>query len=407
MSLLTNYRLILAVSVIALTLGVWFFRYQTSFLTQNTVSNSSFESVLLEEPKRKNGFTYFHLGDSLVQTHVYTDFHYGDVLRIYGQADSDKILRYPKIEKVGENYGNPFYESILNLRRHLLVIFNNLLPEPHSALVSGIVLGGQEELPEGFLDNLRRSGTIHVVVVSGYNIAVVAGFVMNLAGFIRRRYAILLTFTVILLYTFLTGAEPPTVRAAIMGSIAYLALLLGRFNVSVYVLFLTGSIMLLWDPKLVWNISFQLSFMATLGIITLTKALDKTFIRWLPSPFRENLTTTLSAQLLVTPVVFYHFGQISLIAPLINTLILWLIPLITLGGFVLLGLGILIFPLAKIIATLLWLPLTVFIWVVNYGGSLVFSSVGVPQRSWWLVGGYYLMLLSLLLWMKSRGLRKN
>ncbi|MCL5411486.1 MAG: ComEC/Rec2 family competence protein [Patescibacteria group bacterium] len=365
-----------------------------------------FEAVLLEEPVFKEGKTLLHLKGFYILIKGYTDFHYGDRLKIDGEIDSQGVLKYPKVEKLGQGQGNYFYEKLLSIRKRLTDVIKFSLPEPQATLLSGVLLGEVGNFSKDFYENLQRSGTIHVVVVSGYNISVITGLVMGLTGTIRRRYAVILMIGIVILYTFLTGAQIPTIRAAIMSSVVYLAGVFGRAANSVYLLFLVAILMMALNPSIAVEVSFQLSFLATLGVLTLTDKFSN-YLSRLPRPFKEDLATSLAAQALVLPVIFYHFGQISLISPIVNGLILWLVPLVTFAGMVLICLGILILPLAQIFAWLVWFPLTIFVLVVNYSGSLPIASISVTEKSWWLVVGFYLVTLSFWLWQKLKELKQT
>src|SRR3990167_5222565 len=134
------------------------------------------------------------------------------------------------------------------VRRQLADNINRLLPEPQGALLSGILLGVKSDLPKHFKEALVNTSTIHIAVVSGQNLSLLAGFILNLAGLIGRRKAIILSWLACLFYTFLTGLEIPVLRAFIMVSFTFLAQILGRENESVWILILTALLMLIFQP---------------------------------------------------------------------------------------------------------------------------------------------------------------
>ena len=136
---------------------------------------------------------------------------------------------------------------------------NQLLPQPQAALLDGMLLGVKSSLPKDFNDNLKSTSTIHIVVVSGQNLSMLIGFVMSLASIFGRRKTIVLSFFLTIFYCLLTGLQIPAIRAAIMVSFSGLAQLIGREKESFWILLITVSLMLIYDPNWLLSISFQLS----------------------------------------------------------------------------------------------------------------------------------------------------
>lgn len=267
---------------------------------------------------------------------------------------------------------------------------DNYFPPPEANLEKGILLGS-DTFPRDFKQILITTGTIHVVVVSGFNLTLLAGLVLGLSPVLGRRPTLGLSFLVIVVYTLLTGAAAPTVRAAIMASLAFGAQALGRQKESLWLLMLTVYLMLLYDPTLVTEISFQLSTAATLGILLFGSRLAN----WLkfPKVLKGDLANTLAAQVLVVPIIYFHFGQVSWISPLVNVLVLWTIPISTILGFIFLGLSLLLPPVALIISWINFVFLFIFNQVVSlFQGTEVLE---VPDHNWWLLLGYYLMLFGI------------
>jgi len=368
------------------------------------------------------------LGQFLVFTHPFPEYFYGQKLEIVGtcqvkvinQWKTDFVLNYPAIRMVEDdgnlNIQTKVVTALLSFRRRLENIFSNCLPEPQASLLSGIVLGTRRQMPSDFRQNLRKTGTIHVVVASGYNISVVAGLLISvILRFIKRRFALFLSVFGILAYTLMTGAEPPVVRAAIMGSLTFLAQFLGREKDAWRALFFAGGVMLLTNPLLLFDLGFQLSFLATAGILAFggqketsvedednwqsvisrgEKQTSKNLVsRIFSLPLiAADLRTTFAAQLGVLPILLTNFGQISVISPLINILVLPIIPLIMiLGGIIALS-GLLWQSAAQIASWFAWVPLTYFIKVVEWFGNLPWTSFEVGKIPFWWGIGYYLVL---------------
>jgi competence protein ComEC len=189
------------------------------------------------------------------------------------------------------------------------------------------------------------------------NVSLVAGFVMNfLMVFVKRRKAILLAFIVVWIYAFMSGLEAPIARAAIMASISLIAQELGRVVSPWRCLCLSAMIMLIIRPNWISDLGFLLSFVATTSLVLFQGRIEKK-LRLIPVFFRESLSTTLAAQIGVTPILFATFGSFNILSPLINVLVLWTVPLIMIIG-ALAGLTGVIFPfLGKLILYTIY-PLT-------------------------------------------------
>jgi len=240
-------------------------------------------------------------------------------------------------------------------------------------------------MSKDFQQDLRKTGTIHIVVASGYNISVIAGLLISvILRFTKRQFALFLSFFVILAYTLMTGAEPPVVRAAIMGSLTFLAQFLGREKDAWRALVFAAAAILLVNPLLLFDLGFQLSFLATAGILAFGGEKE--------SLIGNDLRTTLAAQAGVLPILLSNFGQISVLSPLINILVLFVVPLIMILGLIIAFFGLLWHPLAQIASWFAWVPLTYFIKVVEWFGNFPWVSFEVGKISFWWGIGYYLFL---------------
>lgn len=389
-----NPKLLLIILGIA---ALIFWRFNSFFPIQ-TDGYVKAEGTLLEEPRVFGKWQYFDIDVYSVKINSETEFNYADNLKIEGKVVEGRFIE-PNIEITGSStWRKVLYSIRSNLKER---IFANI-SEPQASLLAGIVIGAKEGLPQNFEESLRNTGTIHVVVVSGYNISVVAGLLMGLSRFIKRQFAIILALAAITFYTLLVGADPPAVRAAIMGAVAFGAVFLGRQRFSLYALGLAGFIMMMLNPIVVTDIGFQLSFLATVGIILFQSKILK-FLQILPKPFNEDLATTLSAQSLVVPVLFYHFGSISAISPVANALILWTIPLVTIIGFVYLATSFIIPVVAALIAWILWALLSIFVFVVELFGKISIAHFEFESNQLLPLVVYYLGVILLVFYFKYGG----
>lgn len=390
----TRYKLNLVLMALA---AFTFLSWRIYFLPETTREGPiKIRHTLLQEPKVYDKWQYFDIDGYDVKASSSFKLSYGDRLEVAGVLKSGKIDN-PKIEIVGVSR---WQKTLFSARSGLKAKIFAALPEPQASLLAGIVLGAKENLPENFGQDLRKTGTIHVVVVSGYNISVVAGFLIGLSRFIKRGRATILGIVGIVFYTLLVGAEPPAVRAAIMGGLAFTATTLGRQRFSLYALTLSAYLMLVVKPTIIADVGFQLSFLATAGIILFQEAIFA-FFKFLPRPFSDDLATTLAAQSLVVPVIFYHFGSVSAISPVANAAILWLIPLATIFGFIFLAASLTIPLVAILISWLLWALLSSFVFLVAAFAKLSFAYLTFAPGNLWPLIIYYIVLASLVLYLKN------
>lgn len=154
--------------------------------------------------------------------------------------------------------------------------------------------------------------------------------------------------------------------------------------------------MLLFNPEYLFDVSFQLSFAATLGVLFFTGFFESKF-RKSPKFLRDSLATSLAAQILVVPLIFYYFGQVSLMSPIVNTLVLWTVPVSTVIGFMFLLASFVLGTLANLISYVLIFPLSIFTLVVDFFGRFSFLVLNLEKDNLVSTAGYYLVVFSFVL----------
>lgn len=311
---------------------------------------------------------------------------------------SFRVIQIGGIDPIYKEEG---VQSFLPLRTSLSQTIDRILPYPQSALLSGIILGNQSSLPVYFKKQLQATSTIHIVVVSGQNLTILAGFVMSLASLLGRRKTILLILGVIVFYSVLTGFGVPVVRAAIMAGLAYIGKLLGREGTGWWILFLTGGVMLLYQPNWLLNISFQLSFLATFGVIVVAPIFSKSMQK-IPTLLREDFAVTLSAQLMVLPIIAYNFNQISLAGLLANSLVLWSIPIVMISGFIAMVFGLISNLLGTLVGLIPGILLTYFIYIVQFFSQIPGANFNIEKTGTLMWVGYYLILGAVLITINNK-----
>ncbi len=351
-------------------------------------NNFKISSQVTTNPYLSYDKIVFNLGRYRV-TSSYQNIEYGDNLSVEGKKVGTEI----EAKKVVRIEKGQFETALFNFRKDLETRINDHFPQPQSNLLAGILLGIKTNLPREFKQDLITTGTIHVVVVSGYNIVLIGSFVLLLAPIVGRKRATILALITITAYTFLVGFGAPTVRALIMGAVALVAVLLGKRSLGFYSLFLAVFVMLLFNPEFILDISFQLTFAATLGVMLFTRKIAS-WLKKFPKWFAEVFATSLAAQILVLPLIFYYFGSISVMSPIVNSFVLWTVPINTILGFVFLGLTFISNILANLASYILVLPLTFFTATVSFFGQASFLVLNFEKGNMLSVLGYFLLVLA-------------
>lgn len=336
---------------------------------------------------------------ALVAPERINTFRYDEYLavqRIYS------LCRKPKILSVVHSPHRSIHSVLFAFKNRLQSRINTLYPEPHGALLTGLIIGARSSLPDSVMQAFQRAGLSHIVALSGFNVTII---VASLSGVLQKlrlhRYGTLWVIGItIMLFVLMTGAASSIVRAAVMGILVLFSKRLGRRSNLWYALVFAATVMVLWNPRiLLHDIGFQLSFLATIGLVAFSEKW-KAFLHWLPESFgiREAATATLAASTTTLPIMALQFGRIPLMSPLANILVLPLVPLTMLVGF--LSVAIPIFGQVLFPATALLLS-----WILFVPASLTnngWASFTVPHI--WAVGGavLYASSLGILLWRWNR-----
>jgi competence protein ComEC len=392
-------------SLIIFFLGFYIFRLASvSSLKIPEEKEVVLRGYITEQPYLKNSKQVIKLKNIILISDRFPGFSYGDHIEVVGTFERRVInpflityySSFPTIKKFEEGKKTPigmvFKKSLFNLRGLFERRINEIFTEPEGSLLLGILLGIKRSLPENFYNSLQETGTLHIVVASGYNVIVISGFVIVIFNqFFKRKKAIFLSFIAVLFYCFLTGAEPPIMRASIMAFLSFLAIFFGRVKTGIIILAATAVLMLLASPLLLFDLGFQLSFLATFGILTIYPLLkEKKFFK-VPF-FGSELATTFAAQITVTPLILLKFGKISFLSPFVNALVLPLVPLIMNFGLVVLVFSSFSMPLASFFSLFLWPILKIFVLIVEFFSKASFLNLKLESLSvWWVVGYYFIV----------------
>lgn len=222
-------------------------------------------------------------------------------------------------------------------REKIVAKYTSYLAEPESGLVAGIVFGYKKDIGQVMYDLMIKSGTIHIAVASGYNIMLVGGTVLSICFWLmKRKWATVVAILAMTGYALEAGGDPPVIRAVIMGTVAFTALVIGRKTMTWWILLVTGWVMVLIEPLMLVNVSFLLSMAASVGLMVvepeINKFLNKNHEKLAEILGGSGLTTSVATMITTMPIIWYSFGRMSWIGILSNTLILPLVPILMIFG---------------------------------------------------------------------------
>ncbi|MCX6725709.1 MAG: ComEC/Rec2 family competence protein [Candidatus Shapirobacteria bacterium] len=337
-----------------------------------------------KQPYQKGSKQIIEVGPVLIMTNLFPGYFYGDKLSIIGKFQKKVInpfqfqyfASFPAIHLEKDNFSligkTGLTRFLLKTRGQIESRIKGFLPENESALLLGVLLGVKTELSENFWQNLRKTGTLHLIVASGQNVVFISSIVMSIClWFLSRKQALAITLVFIFLYVLMVGGEASVIRAGLMVGLSFCAQLFGREGNSFRFLLISAAFMLLVSPLMLFDVGFQLSFGATAGLILVSPKLKELMPRLFVLPLlSEGLILTLSAQIMTLPILLTNFGQFSWLSPLINSLVLPLIPLIMILGLIVVVLSFLFMPLAQLLSWLVFPFLTYFVHLVNFFSQL-------------------------------------
>lgn len=368
-------------------------------------------------------------GRVLVYHRWLVDVRYGDELELQGKVETPpqfdhfdyraylarqgvhNIMRYPRFTVLGHDHGNPFLGAVYEVRARLGTALEAILPEPQAAIASGILLGIRSAIPEEITEAFRRTGTTHILAVSGHNLTVVAGLVAVLSGRLlgRRHWSFfVLSLLAIWAYALLAGFVPSVVRAAIMASLVFTARATGRQDYALPGLAFAAAGMVAVDPLVLWDLGFQLSVLAMWGILWLPPLLEQAGARFRPGPAPAILrvvgpgaAATLGAALFTLPVLAVDFRLVPLAALPASLLAIPALGFILVGALITAILGLVSPVVAMLPGLITWAAASYLLWIVDSSTRIPFASVELPAVDP-LAGWAYLGLLLALVWLASR-----
>jgi len=321
------------------------------------------------------------------------DIYYEMISAVVEKSDAKKL----ESSKIGNNFFTTAVTDLIcwlySFKSKFVDNLNRNLGEPHAALASGLVVGEKAALGKDLLADFRTVGLIHIVVLSGYNITVVADAMRRILSFLPRLWGISVGGIGIALFGILVGGGATVVRSCLMAGIALFAEIIRRDYSVIHALMFAGLLMLIQNPMiLLHDPSFQLSFLATLGLILLASPIEKR-LTFVPEKFgmRGIVASTIATQIFVSPYILYMMGQISIIGMVVNILVLPFIPITMLFVFLTGVTGMIWFPISQVFGWGSHLLLSYELFMVESFARLPFASAHVQAFSIWWVAGFYVV----------------
>ena len=340
--------------------------------------------------------------DELIPPDEGVNFSWREYLKHQGVYST---MEFPRLRLIARNQGNPLMTVLYRLRDNGGQVLSKIFPSPEDSLLKGILLGDESYISPALSTAYRLTGTSHIIAISGFNMSVLAGLVSLFftRQFGRKRGAMV---TIFLLggYSLLVGASASVVRAAFMGSYAVLGSSISRKGNTLNNLGVSTLSMVLLNPHLPWDLGFQFSVMATLGLSLFAGPLQARLEGWLSDRMEENVALALSslvsetflltmvAQALVLPLSIWHFNEVSWLFVIANPLILPVQPAVMVLGLFSMGAGLLWLPLGQALAWLTWPWVAYSNRMVSWLASLAPVTWSLPRFSLFWVVLYYLVL---------------
>ena len=386
---------------------------------------------LTVKPRFINGKEIEGSKNIIVVANRFTNVSYGDRIRAEGnlkapqsfETDTGRVFNYPNylwahgvshtisfadVEVLEEGEGNRIVSFLLGIKHALIRGIEASLPEPYAALGEGLLLGEKQSLGDRLYDAFVRSGVVHIIVLSGYNVALVINSVLYIALRVLPRlagYALAAFF--VIGFAILTGGSETTIRATIMALLMMVARVLNRPAAALRGLLIAAAAMALYNPFLVlYDLSFQLSVLATFGLIVFSDPIAKR-MKFIPEKFgfREIIATTLATQITVLPLLIFSIGAVSLVFLPANALVLPAVPIAMLLSFIAALVALVLLPtLSTIVAFPAYAVLAYIISVSEFFGTLPFAQLKIPPNAMWMV---LVLIFSIYLFFGVRFLKKR
>ena len=425
-----SLRVYLVVFIILFALGfirLSFEHNKTSVLDNHLQENISVRGVVVGEVAESKYYRNFELQpldvgsqNILIRTGYREDIRVGEVLVVSGVLEKPKsfvnesgikfnypgflrakgigyILPKAWMEKTGERHFSVKSE-LFKIKSSFIENIKYTFNFPESALLAGLLVGSKESLGDEYLERFRAAGLTHIIVLSGFNIAIVAIIIMSLTFFLPRSIGLVCAGLGVFMFSLMVGFESTVLRATLMVLISLGGKFINRNYDVLRALMIAAFVMLFLNPHLLLHdVSFELSFLASLALILIVPILEPYFSKVPPHVgFREIVVSTVAVEILVIPMILYRIGEVSVVSLLSNILVLPIIAPTMLFGF----LSGLFAYVSQTLSFIFGYPAFLFLryelWVVDFVSHFKYALVSVGHVSFFVLGGIYMLIIILL-----------
>ena len=337
----------------------------------------------------------------------YGGFDYKEYLKsikIHGTIKADSI------EILAKNSNNPIFILKGNINLKIKENINKLIPEKYSAIFTGLILGDTSKVEEEVNDDFKIANISHVLAISGMHITyIVMGIELLLKKGIGKRKTRIITIIILVIYMFITGFMPSVVRSSIMGIIMLISKLIHRKNDIWTSISLSLLILLIYNPFLILNVGLQLSYLGTIGIVCFNKnvynflrklkirnkkikyRINRKFILFMDK-IKEMLSVTLSAQIVILPILLFNFNILGIYFFISNILVSIIIGPIIIVGFVCILISFVSIEITKILSIFMSVGIQILISISEIS-HLPFSKIYIPTPKVWQIVSYYICVI--------------
>lgn len=377
----------------------------TGYIVTEPENRESSKRIIFQ-PDTVDGLSVQTHEKIIIITSLSAPFGYGDYISVVGTLQrpenfqSDKGIEFDYIHFLAKDHvyyqsyrphitlikkSDSLFSVLFKFKKQFIEAVNKNITSPHAELVGGILLGLKSSLGEQLELDFRRVGLIHIVVLSGYNITIISVAILAVLFFLPLTLRLLTGLIAICIFAILVGSGATVIRASIMSTIAIFGQIFHRTYDVNRALFIAGIIMIFLNPYiLIYDPSFQLSFLATYGLINFSEKV-KSWFQFLPEKFglKEIVVSTVATQIAVFPLLSKMIGEISIISLLVNVITLPTIPMAMLLGFLIGLFGLTPFTiLTSIISFLAYLNLGYVIKITETFSQLPFATISLPKINW-------------------------
>jgi competence protein ComEC len=390
------------------------YRYQSA--VEALPSSGKIVGIVVADPRYALDYQSFIIetkyGKLSVTSGIDPEYAYGDTLSIDGKIDAPTPylhgqhilgeIKKPSITIDDRGGGYQILTFLYGLKKTVHSSYTQVLKPDQSALLDGVIFGTAADVSKQFVQDLQLSGLRFIVAIDGLHMQIVILILfVFFASFLPRRSALILTFFMGVAFIAITGFTVSGIRAGLMATLSGLAKYTGRLYLPHNILALAALILTLINPQVLFDVGFQLSFLAVIAIIYVLPVLRGVlhltgdgFLGW-----KESLLITLSVQLATAPVVITQFQTFSLTSFIASVALVWMLPFIIMGGFLLAGASFIWYPLASLVSLIVAPLIDYVIFIVHVFARL--SILFDPQFGFIGIVVYYGALVTLMYWFYS------